>query len=120
MFHRRSSRHVIPSSSVVIEKLPNYRPPTPFLYEVAGHVENCRFGDCYYSRVDLFISVVVVVVVVVVVYRGYLFRRQAGGGRDALCGDVDERLLRVDHSPVQSCPQPRPSSNQTSLSRRNR
>ena len=27
----------------------NYRPSTPFLYEVASHVKNCHFGDYYYS-----------------------------------------------------------------------
>ena len=27
----------------------NYRPPAPFLYEVAGRVKNCHFGDDYYD-----------------------------------------------------------------------
>ena len=25
----------------------NYRPPVPFLYEVASHVKNCHFGNYY-------------------------------------------------------------------------
>ena len=38
----------------------NYRPPAPFLCEVASHVKNCHFGDYYYYimfRLPLFSAI---------------------------------------------------------------
>ena len=37
----------------------NYRPPAPFLYEVASHVKNCHFGD------------IIIIIIISIIYNYY-------------------------------------------------